>query len=417
MKKIKLFFHCASFILFAGILLSTIGCTNDDTTTNSTANTTGVMQIVAREPAYKGSFPIVGTSQTGCWDSIGTKITAPVIGSALYGQDAQFTHTAPAYTKSSDGLTVKDGVTGLTWQKTYEKGSFGGMYYWAETQTVVDNLNKQNYGNYNDWRVPTIKELYSLWDASAGWPSINTTYFDILYVDEQDLSHAIFWSSDKYTGVLGNISGDTPGAELAFGVNFGTGHIKAYTISVGPKHFVRCVRGNLAYGVNLFQNNGNGTISDAATGLMWQQTDNGSGIDWEHALAYAQTQNNANYLDHNDWRLPNSKELQSLVDYTRSPYATNPANVGPAINALFSCTKIINAGGKADYPFYWTSTSAIPNANGTYAYAWHVAFGLADNGSGEDLHGAGAVRFDRKTLGTGAGEVGGLNYVRLVRNI
>ena len=417
MKKIKLFFHCASFILFAGILLSTIGCTNDDTTTNSTANTTGVMQIVAREPAYKGSFPIVGTSQTGCWDSIGTKITAPVIGSALYGQDAQFTHTAPAYTKSSDGLTVKDGVTGLTWQKTYEKGSFGGMYYWAETQTVVDNLNKQNYGNYNDWRVPTIKELYSLWDASAGWPSINTTYFDILYVDEQDLSHAIFWSSDKYTGVLGNISGDTPGAELAFGVNFGTGHIKAYTISVGPKHFVRCVRGNLAYGVNLFQNNGNGTISDEATGLMWQQTDNGSGIDWEHALAYAQTQNNANYLGHNDWRLPNSKELQSLVDYTRSPYATNPANVGPAIYALFSCTGTLNAGGKADYPFYWTSTSAIPNANGTYAYAWHVAFGLADNGSGEDLHGAGAVRFDRKTLGTGAGEVGGLNYVRLVRNI
>ena len=417
MKKIKLFFHCASFILFAGILLSIAGCKNDDTTTNSTANTTGVMQIVAREPAYKGSFPIVGTSQTGCWDSIGTKITAPVIGSALYGQDAQFTHTAPAYTKSSDGLTVKDGVTGLTWQKTYEKGSFGGMYYWAETQTVVDNLNKQNYGGYNDWRVPTIKELYSLWNASAGWPYIDTNYFIIKYTDEQDLSHAIFWSSNKYTGVLGNISGDIPGAELAFGVNFGTGHIKAYTISVGPKHFVRCVRGNLAYGVNLFQNNGNGTISDEATGLMWQQTDNGSGIDWEHALAYAQTQNNANYLGHNDWRLPNSKELQSLVDYTRSPYATNPANVGPAINALFSCTKIINAGGKADYPFYWTSTSAIPNANGTYAYAWHVAFGLADNGSGEDLHGAGAVRFDRKTLGTGAGEVGGLNYVRLVRNI
>ena len=80
---------------------------------------------------------------------------------------------------------------------------------------------------------------------------------------------------------------------------------------------------------------------------------------------------------------------------------------------MFSCTSIINGGGKADYPFYWTGTSAIPNANGTYAYAWHVAFGLADNGSGEDLHGAGAVRFDTKTVGT----IGGLNYVRLVRTI
>ncbi|MBK7171702.1 MAG: DUF1566 domain-containing protein [Bacteroidales bacterium] len=339
------------------------------------------------------------------------------MGEAFFGQDAQFTHTAPVYTKSSDGLTVKDEVTGLTWQKTYEKPTSGGMYYWAETQTEVDNLNKQNYGGYNDWRVPTIKELYSLWNASVGWPWIDTKYFDIKYTDEQDLSHAIFWSSDKYTGVMGNVNGETPGAELAFGVNFGTGHIKSYSISVGPKHFVRCVRGNLSYGVNLFQNNNDGTISDLATGLMWQQTDNGSGMDWEHALAYAQTQNNANYLGHNDWRLPNTKELQSLVDYTRSPGATNPANVGPAINAMFSCTAILNDGGKADYPYYWTSTSAISNPTGTYNNAWYVAFGRAENGSGEDLHGAGAVRFDKKIVGTGEGEERVLNYVRLVRTI
>jgi hypothetical protein len=284
----------------------------------------------------------------------------------------------------------------------------------------VDKLNNQNYGGYSDWRVPTIKELYSLWNASVGWPYINSDYFTITYSTEEDLSHAIFWSSDKYTGVMGNISGAPgaePGAELAFGVNFGTGHIKAYNIAEGPMHFVRCVRGNLAYGVNLFQNNGDGTISDLATGLMWQQTDNGSGLDWEHALAYAQTQNNANYLGHNDWRLPNTKELQSLVDYTRSPYATNPANVGPAINALFSCASILNDGGKADYPYYWTNTSAISKANGDYPSAWYVAFGRAEDGNGEDLHGAGAVRFDKKTAGTGQGEERVLNYVRLVRNI
>ncbi|MEI7503963.1 MAG: hypothetical protein WCJ61_11830, partial [Paludibacter sp.] len=108
---------------------------------------------------------------------------------------------------------------------------------------------------------------------------------------------------------------------------------------------------------------------------------------------------------------------QSLVDYTRSPGATNAANVGPAINALFTCTAITNAGGKADYPYYWTNTSAIPNANGTFAYAWYVAFGRAEDGNGEDLHGAGAVRFDKKIVGTGEGEERVLNYVRLVRNI
>ena len=393
------------------IAANIIGCSKPD---DNSSTITGDLQVVPRAAAYAGCYPIVGTSQTGIWDATGNSIT-PILGEAFYGQDAQFTHTTPNYTLSSDGKTVKDEVTGLTWQKTYDSGT----YYWASIQTVVDNLNNQNYGGFNDWRVPTIQELYSLWDASVGWPYIDTDYFDIIYSNEQELSHAIFWSSDKYTGVMGNISanGETPGAELAFGVNFGTGHIKSYSIKVGPKHQVRCVRGNLSYGVNLFQNNNDGTISDLATGLMWQQNDNGSGIDWEDALANAQTQNNANYLGHNDWRLPNAKELQSLVDYKRSPYATNTANVGPAINTLFSCTSILNDGGKADYPYYWTSTSAMSMANGSYPSAWYVAFGQAEDGNGENLHGAGAVRFDSKTVGTGIGEERVLNYVRLVRNI
>ncbi|MEI6888702.1 MAG: DUF1566 domain-containing protein [Bacteroidota bacterium] len=410
MKKSKSFPGYTTIIMIAGIIFTSCGCKKDNTTIIS-----GDLQVVPREPAYAGCYPVVGTSQAKCWDSVGNMIT-PALGGAFYGQDSQFEHITPAYTKSSDGLTVKDEVTGLTWQQSHDTE----IYYWAETQTVVDNLNAQNYGGYSDWRVPTIKELYSLWNVSVGWPYINSDYFTITYSTEEDLSHAIFWSSDKYTGVMGNISGAPgaePGAELAFGVNFGTGHIKAYSIAEGPMHFVRCVRGNLAYGVNLFQNNGDGTISDLATGLMWQQTDNGSGMDWKHALAYAQTQNTANYLGHNDWRLPNTKELQSLVDYTRSPYATNSANVGPAINALFSCTSILNDGGKADYPYYWTSTSAISMANGDYPSAWYVAFGRAENGSGEDLHGAGAVRFDAKVLGSGQGEERVLNFVRLVRNI
>jgi Protein of unknown function (DUF1566) len=406
MKNLK-FIAVISIVIVAII----IGCSKPD---DPSSTISGDLVSVPRTAAYAGCYPILSTSQTGIWDDSGNIIN-PILGETFYGQDAQFTRTTPVYTLSSDGKTVKDEVTGLTWQKSYDSGT----YYWASIQTVVDNLNKQKYGGYSDWRVPTIQELYSLWNGSTGWPWIDTNYFDITYPSEQELSRTIFWSSDKYTGVMGNISanGETPGAELAFGVNFGTGHIKSYSISVGPKHQVRCVRGNLSYGVNLFQNNNDGTISDLATGLMWQKSDSGSGMDWKNALAYAQTQNAANHLGHNDWRLPNTKELQSLVDYKRSPYATNPANVGPAINALFSCTGILNDGGKADYPYYWTSTSAIANPTDTYTNAWYVAFGQAEDGNGENLHGAGAVRFDKKIVGTGAGEERVLNYVRLVRNI
>ena len=46
-----------------------------------------------------------------------------------------------------------------------------------------------------------------------------------------------------------------------------------------------------------------------------------------------------------------------------------------------------------------------------------MAVGQAEDGNGENLHGAGAVRFDAKVLGSGAGEERVLNFVRLVRNI
>ena len=139
----------------------------------------------------------------------------------------------------------------------------------------------------------------------------------------------------------------------------------------------------------------------------------------KRALTYAQTKNTENFLGHNDWRLPNVKELQSIVDYSRSPSATNSANLGPAIDPLFNCTPITNEAGASDYGYYWTSTSALFTSGQPYYYAWYVAFGMAVNGPGQDFHGAGAVRFDTKEEGGPAGEGGEryYNYVRLVRNV
>lgn len=371
---------------------------------------------VTRDPAYAGCYPIVGTSQTGFWDNDGTSIVAPASGEAFYGQDAQFPHVVPSYTASADGLTVQDNVTGLTWQKSQASGSM----YWGEAQTVIDSLNKQNYGGYGDWRLPTIKELYSLWNESSGWPSIDSSYFDIAYASVDDLSHAIFWSCDAYSGLFESATeASAIGRKMAFGVNFGTGHIKAYTIDCGPRHLVRCVRGNLAYGANLFRDNNDGTISDLATDLMWSRTGSASGMDWKAALAYAHERNAENYRGYNDWRLPNAKELQSIVDYSRSPGATDPGKVGPAIDPLFECPAIVNEAGDGDYPWYWTSTSTVPIAGGSYVYAWYVAFGRAVDADGGDLHGAGAIRFDTKAFGSGRTTIDServLNFVRLVRD-
>ena len=93
---------------------------------------------------------------------------------------------------------------------------------------------------------------------------------------------------------------------------------------------------------------------------MWTKGDSAKGLNWQEALAWAQSQSAVNHLGHSDWRLPNAKELQSIVDYSRSPDTTSSA----AIDPLFTCTGITNEAGKADFPFYWTSTTHMSQGGG-----------------------------------------------------
>ncbi len=202
------------------------------------------------------------------------------------------------------------------------------------------------------------------------------------------------------------------GDSTTFGVNFADGRIKGYPSEEagGPPgrkflmtSFVRYVRGS-SYGENQYVNNGDGTVTDLATGLMWQQSDDGTGRNWEEALAYAEDLNQAG---HTDWRLPDVHELQSIVDYTRSLQETSSA----AIDPIFNCTQITDEGGSINYGFYWTGTThASARAGNTGTFAAYVAFGEALGWMTTpdstyfltDVHGAGAQRSDPKCGDPGA---------------
>ncbi|MFW6277426.1 MAG: DUF1566 domain-containing protein [Prolixibacteraceae bacterium] len=142
-------------------------------------------------------------------------------------------------------------------------------------------------------------------------------------------------------------------------------------------------------------------------------------LTYNKAVSYAKTFGFAGY---SDWRLPDAKELQSIVDYERAPGATNSA----AIDPVFNCTEIINEAGQPDYPFYWTGTTHVNQQGG--GSAAYICFGRAMGyfyGTWQDVHGAGAQRSDPKTGNasnwpTGHGPQGDAirisNYVRLLRN-
>ena len=183
------------------------------------------------------------------------------------------------------------------------------------------------------------------------------------------------------------------GVNTMFGVNFVDGRIKGYP-TVNKDFFVRCVTGNTSYGVNQFADNGDLTITDAATGLMWMQNDMAS-TDWDNAVASCESGTTAAYTD---WRLPNAKELQSIVDYTRSPDTNSDA----AIDPLFNSASFSNEEGYTDWGYYWASTTH-QNINGNSNNATYLSFGRAlgylDAGAGLqvlDVHGAGAQRSNDK---------------------
>jgi hypothetical protein len=362
----------------------------------------------------------VGTGITKFYSDTGEVATIKP-GQAFFGQDASYSHHPATYINNGND-TITDQVTGLMWQ--------ADMGPKMTLEQALAKASASRLGGHSDWRVPSLKELYSLINFTgtvngqrAGTPFIDTRYFKQPLGDaaknEREID-AQTWSSTVYQG-------KTMGRdETIFGVNFVDGRIKGYPKfnprSRSPNNmYFRLVRGNPQYGHNNFVDNRDGTVSDLATGLMWQKADSQKGLDWQAALAYSEKLRLANF---EDWRLPSAKELQSIVDYTRSPQTTQSA----AIDRVFEISLITDPRGVRDYPLFWSATTHLDGpAPGNHAV--YIAFGEAlgkMRGTIMDVHGAGAQRSDPKSGDTAdypqyfgpQGDVRYVyNYVRSVRTI
>jgi len=320
-----------------------------------------------------------------------------------------------SYVNNGDG-TISDEVTGLMWQK-----SMGDKIVW---ESAMDEASSVTTGGYKDWRIPSLKELFSLIMYSGQVNGVNsvTMFIDTDYFDQPlgntTVPHgreidAQTWSNNAYNGSIQNT--DT---QHSFGVNFVDGRVKCYPQYMGK--YVRYVRGNSLYAVNQFTDNGDGTVSDSATGLMWSQKDSGKGLNWQEALAFCEHYELAGYTD---WRLPSIKELNSIVDYSKGQgYA--------AINeTVFDITMVPDPDGNTWWPYVWSSTTLLdglmPGDLAMYQ-TFGEALGILNN-TLMDAHGTGALRGDPKSGNKsdypshGVGFQGDVqyvyNYVRPVRDI
>lgn len=364
---------------------------------------------------------VVDTYQDYCYDNE-KSVPCPNEISAFFGQDAQYTGLQPRYKIPGDG-TVTDVNTGLMWSRNP-----GAKKSYAEAVAEAETFN---LAGFEDWRLPTVKELYTLIDFRGTDPSEGATKNTLIpFIDSESFVFAYGNESDGQRIIDSQWATSTiykskvMGQECFFGVNFADGRIKCYPTKSGSPnggYYVIYVRGE-SYGKNEFVNNGDDTIIDRATNLTWMKKDSGKTMNWEQALKYCA---DLNYMGHDDWRLPNAKELQGIVDYERSPDITS----SPAIDSAFFVSQIENEAGQKDYGYYWTSTThkGFPDLYGSAVY---IAFGRAmgymeEFGGWVDVHGAGAQRSDPKAgnpanYPRGRGPQGDAirinNYARCVRD-
>lgn len=269
------------------------------------------------------------------------------------GEDMTSDINPPAYTKLNESghaldasdanwVMVRDDVTGLIWEVKADDGGIHDKdktYTWQDAQqSFITQLNDENFGGHSDWRLPTIKELYGLvqnFNVDPDHPTakINTDYFP------NTIMSPAYWSATTYTG----------NTDTAWRVYFDDGRIGYEGKSTNFN--IRAVRGGKS--LNTFEDNNDDTVTDKATGLMWQKLEVYA-MNWKETLDYCEKLDLAGY---DDWRLPNVKELQSIVDYEKS----GP----PYIDEIF----------EDDLSFaYWSSTTYAGNTD----TAWRVHFKYGD---------------------------------------
>ena len=236
---------------------------------------------------------------------------------STYGEDSDFTIYPPLYIDNLDG-TVTDDNTGLMWQKQDD----GVMRTWYDAGSYCASLA---VGGYSDWRLPERLQLHDIVDYGKYEPSIDSVYFP-------GTSFRAYWTNTDYAG----------DSCCVWSVWFKIGTAGGYGSMKTNISYTRCVRGD-DYPTQNLTDNGDGTVSDGATGLMWQQGELDL-IDyksWDAALAYCTGLTLSGYAD---WRLPNVRELFTLID---------DRTFNPAIDTTF----FPYLPSEWWYRLYWTSTT------------------------------------------------------------
>jgi hypothetical protein len=326
--------------------------------------------------------PVPATGQTTCYDQ-----NNQMIDCAGTGQDGEIKAgipwPEPRFRDNKDG-TITDLLTKLTWMKNSD---CLGRYKWTDALSAVAYLNTYSdifrcgyTGNHHDWRMPNINELLSLvnydYEYSGTWPlsqvfdgAIGATRFSST---QRQVGSPYVWgvavASGDNTASLTQSKGypliAVRSEEKAGSLVPATGQKICQdennnTIDCSGTEMDAERKAGVPWPSPRFKNNGDGTVTDRLTGLMWVKNSTCLGAtDWKSALekvgdfnAHPENYNCSYIADYNDWHLPNVNELKSLLDFT------NGRNVDGILREMTQAWS------------FWSSTTV---GNGAMSYAWQA---------------------------------------------
>jgi len=272
------------------------------------------------------------TDQNMCYDVHGNHIEC-----RNSGHDAGFKQPDMAVLASRyrvQGDSIKDNLSGLVWKKYAGLSEF--PLSWPEAQQFVAEINNSVKQVENRWRLPTRRELFSLVSHQFVNPSLSQGH------PFTDVFNGYYWTGTSCARLH----------DQAWYIHMGGGRVYR-----GMKHgsyMVWPVRGQMHHptkGRHRFRRH-TGVYFDRYTNRLWYT---GSDLltrprTWEEALLAIRKLNDDHKKGFGDWRLPNIRELESLVDDSRHSPAFEPG-FSTAIAQITGC---------------WSSTTSIYEPR----YAW-----------------------------------------------
>lgn len=411
-------------------------------TWNWTCSTGGApAQCSASRPANSVTTQLPQTGQTVCYDErdplTNTGVEIPCAGTGQDG-DKQAGKPLPfqRFTDNNNG-SVTDNLTGLTWLKN-------ANCIWTTWQDALDKVKALkgdgsqcgliDGSGAGQWRLPNRKEMQSLLDRQRQDPALSIGHPFLGFNSYGYEGRYIwYWTSTyvrpypSFAYILNMYDGELDREDKTRFTTYAwpvrdSGQIATVQLprtgqgdcrpAYGDGGTTNCTGtgqdGELLKGAAppapRFQENGNGTVTDRLTGLIWLKnafcTDTVNGIStsvdgylsWADALAWSNNLGNGpcGLVDNSapgDWRMPNITELESLIDASQ----TNPSY---PLNAPFT---IPNGGG-----IYWSSTTTA--GDGSHVWVMMPGDGMISGAHGYWSYGKGGAY--RRTWPVRGGHIG-----------